>query len=83
MSNDVLYKFMAFEKLRTLTIANSDGLAVDFDEGVLPLLQICGPNLENLILTKFKSIDLSSKALRIPYMTILIPHIPTRNLCIT
>jgi hypothetical protein len=61
MDNEMLYKFMRFEKLRTLTIVNSDGLTLDYDEGVLPLLQICGPILENLILNKFKSVDLISK----------------------
>lgn len=62
MDNELLYKFMLFERLRSLTIVNSGGVTVDYDEGILPLLQICGPKLENLILTKFKSIELISKS---------------------
>lgn len=61
MDNDTFYKFMQFERLKSLTIVNSEGMTIDFDEGVLPILQVIGMNLENLILNKFESVDIVSK----------------------
>ena len=58
IGNETLYKFMQFEHLKTLTIVNNDGMTLDFDEGILPLLQICGPQLDNLILNKFPTVNL-------------------------
>jgi len=52
---------MQFENLKHLTIGNSDGLTLDFHEGILPLLQVCGPNLDSMILNKFECIDLVGK----------------------
>ena len=52
---------MQFEKLKSLTIVNSEGMTVDYEEGILPILQVIGPTLENLILNKFESVNLVSK----------------------
>lgn len=61
IDNDTFYKFMQFERLKTLTVVNSEGMTIDYGEGVLPILQVIGGNLENLILSKFASVDLISK----------------------
>lgn len=61
MDNDAFYKFMQFEHLKTLTIFNSEGKTIDYGEGILPLLQIIGGTLENLILSKFAVVDIVSK----------------------
>lgn len=61
MDNDTFYKFMQFEHLKTLTIFNSEGKTIDYGDGILPLLQVVGPTLENLILSKFDEVDLSCK----------------------
>lgn len=61
IDNDTFYKFMQFERLKTLTVVNSEGMTIDYGEGVLPILQVIGGNLENLILSKFESVDLISK----------------------
>lgn len=61
IDNETFYKFMQFENLKALTIVNSEGLTIDYEEGVLPILQVIGANLENIILTKFESVNLVSK----------------------
>ncbi len=61
IDNDAFYKFMQFEKLKTLSIFNVSYDALDYEEGIAPLLLIIGHTLENLILSKFKSVDLLSK----------------------
>ncbi|CAL8084494.1 unnamed protein product [Orchesella dallaii] len=58
--NDTFYKFMQFERLKSLEIVNSEGQTVDYEEGVLPILQVIGASLENVILSKFASVDLLS-----------------------
>lgn len=60
MDNDTFYKFMQFETLKSLTVFKNEGQPLEFDEGILPVLQVVGPTLENLILTKFSDIDLVS-----------------------
>lgn len=60
MDNDTFYKFMQFENLRSLTISNAEGMTIDYEEGVLPILQVIGSSLENIILNKFASVDLVS-----------------------
>ncbi|CAG7825672.1 unnamed protein product [Allacma fusca] len=60
IGNEMLYKFMQFENVRSVTIVNNDGMTLDYDEGVLPFLQVCGPQLENLILNKFTTVNLTS-----------------------
>jgi hypothetical protein len=62
IDNEIFYKFMQFENLKSLTLFNSEGKTIDYDEGVLPVLQVVGPNLENLILSKFLEVDLVSKS---------------------
>lgn len=60
MDNDTFYKFMQFEHLKTLSIFNSEGKTIDYEDGVQIVLQIVGPTLENLILSNFSSVDLIS-----------------------
>ncbi|KAG7166803.1 hypothetical protein Hamer_G010470, partial [Homarus americanus] len=56
VDNDVLYKVMMMEHLTHLRITNSEGLTLDFQEGVLPVLTVkaigeCCPRLQNLALS--------------------------------
>ncbi|XP_035705612.1 uncharacterized protein LOC118434945 isoform X2 [Folsomia candida] len=68
MDNDAFYKFMQFEHLKTLTIFNSEGKTIDYGEGILPLLQIIGGTLENLILSKFAVVDIVSLGRSCPHL---------------
>lgn len=61
LPSDALYKLMLFERLTSVSLTNSEGLTLDFHEGVLPLLAVCGQRLQNLILANFTSVDISGK----------------------
>jgi hypothetical protein len=56
-----LYKLMVMQHLTSISLTNSDGLSLDFHEGVLPLLTVCGHKLQNLILVNFTSVDITGK----------------------
>lgn len=56
-----LYKFMVMQNLTSISLTNSEGLSLDFHEGVLPLLTVCGHKLQNLILVNFTSVDVTGK----------------------
>ncbi|XP_046984838.1 EIN3-binding F-box protein 1-like isoform X1 [Schistocerca americana] len=58
LPSEALYKFMLFENLCALSLTNCDGLTLDFEAGVLPLLCVIGGNLQNLILSNFTFIDI-------------------------
>ncbi|XP_022187260.2 uncharacterized protein LOC111046079 [Nilaparvata lugens] len=58
IKNEDLYKLMVLDKLTTLSLTNCDGLTLDFDVGVLPLLTVCGHQLHSLILTNFTNINI-------------------------
>ncbi|KAK3909480.1 F-box/LRR-repeat protein 2 [Frankliniella fusca] len=59
LPNEALYKFMVLESLTALSLSNGEGMTLDFQEGVLPLLSACGERLQNLILTNFTEVDLA------------------------
>ncbi|KAK7793601.1 hypothetical protein R5R35_011115 [Gryllus longicercus] len=59
LASEDLYKFMLFERLSSLSLTNSEGLTLDFHDGVLPVLATCGPRLLNLILANFTSVDIA------------------------
>lgn len=59
LPSEVLYKFMVLENLTALSLTNGEGLTLDFQEGVLPLLSACGERLQNLILANFTEIDIA------------------------
>ena len=56
-----LYKLMTMQHLTSISLTNSEGLSLDFHEGVLPLLTVCGHQLQNLILVNFTSVDITGK----------------------
>lgn len=58
IENEHLYKFMGYENLYHLRLTNSDNLTLDFNEGVLPILQIKGHQILTLLLVKFISLDI-------------------------
>jgi hypothetical protein len=49
------------EHLTSLSLTNSEGLTLDFHEGVLPLLAVCGERIQNLILANFTSVDITGE----------------------
>lgn len=61
LPSEVLYKFMQFEKLQSLSLTNCDGLTLDFELGVLPLLCVVGHSLRNIILSNFTYVDVLCK----------------------
>ncbi|XP_042226079.1 uncharacterized protein LOC121869048 isoform X1 [Homarus americanus] len=60
VDNDVLYKVMMMEHLTHLRITNSEGLTLDFQEGVLPVLTVKGHQLLSLLLANFASVDVAA-----------------------
>lgn len=52
---------MVLENLTALALTNGEGLTLDFQEGVLPLLSACGDRLQNLILANFTDVDVASE----------------------
>lgn len=61
LPSEALYKLMVMEHLTSISLTNSEGLTLDFHEGVLPLLAVCGHRLQNLILTNFTSVDITGE----------------------
>nr|CAD7410430.1 unnamed protein product [Timema cristinae] len=59
LPNEALYKLMAMENLTSISITNSEGLTIDFYDGILPLLCACGHHLQNLILANFTAVDIT------------------------
>ena len=59
LTNSGVYSLMNCVHLTSLHIANTDMFLVDFDEGIVPVLTICGHNLQSLILDRFKHVDIS------------------------
>lgn len=60
VDNDVLYKVMRMENLTHLRITNSEGLTLDFHEGVLPVLTVKGHQLHSLLLVNFTTVDVAA-----------------------
>ncbi|XP_063602024.1 uncharacterized protein LOC134778128 isoform X3 [Penaeus indicus] len=60
VENDVLYKIMRMENLTHLRITNSEGLTLDFHEGVLPVLTVKGHQLHSLLLVNFTTVDVAA-----------------------
>jgi hypothetical protein len=58
LENAGLVKLVRFEKLSQLALTNDEDRSLDFFEGVLPILQVRGRQLLNLILTDFLVVDL-------------------------
>ena len=44
--------------LQSLEIGNNDDFAIEFDEGIGPILTLCGQSLRKLVLDKFRSVDI-------------------------
>ncbi|CAG0918504.1 unnamed protein product [Notodromas monacha] len=66
IDNEGLMKFMAFERLTHLSITNDDDRTLDFFEGVLPILQARGEQMQNLILTDFLVVNIDALASACP-----------------
>lgn len=60
LPSEALYKLMVLENLTALSLTNGEGLTLDFQEGVLPLLSACGERMQNLILVKFTDVDIAA-----------------------
>ncbi|XP_076066825.1 uncharacterized protein LOC143040067 isoform X2 [Oratosquilla oratoria] len=60
VSSEVLYKFMALNHLAHLQLTNSEGMALDFLEGVVPLLTVKGHQLVSLLLSNFAFVDVGA-----------------------
>lgn len=52
---------MVLENVTALSLTNGEGLTLDFQEGVLPLLSACGEKLQNLILANFTEVDIAGE----------------------
>ena len=50
---------MGCHNLQHLNLANTDMFRMDFDEGLSPVLSVCGSNLVSLTLDRFKHVDVS------------------------
>lgn len=61
VDNSVLYPAMRLEHLAHLRLTNCDGLTLNFQEGVLPLLTVKGSQLISLLLANFTTVDLAGK----------------------
>ncbi|XP_023711442.1 uncharacterized protein LOC111866586 isoform X3 [Cryptotermes secundus] len=59
LPSTALYKLMVMEHLTSLSLTNCEGLTLDFQEGVLPLLAVCGERLQSLILANFTYVDIA------------------------
>ncbi|XP_054281472.1 uncharacterized protein LOC128999131 isoform X2 [Macrosteles quadrilineatus] len=59
LPNESLYKLMVLENLSALSLSNSEGCTFTFQEGVLPVLSVCGNKLHSLILSNFPGIDIA------------------------
>ncbi|RXG52998.1 hypothetical protein Avbf_16059 [Armadillidium vulgare] len=59
ISNESLYRIMTLENLCHLRFTNNDNQSIDFYEGILPILTVCGHRLETLLLVKFTMIDIA------------------------
>ena len=59
LGNSGLYSVMNCPHLRHLHLANTDLLRLDFDEGLAPVLTVCGSNLASLVLDRFKHLDIN------------------------
>ncbi|KAL7645807.1 UNVERIFIED_CONTAM: hypothetical protein RMT77_002704 [Armadillidium vulgare] len=60
ISNESLYRIMTLESLSQLRFTNNDNQSIDFYEGILPILTVCGHRLETLLLVKFTMIDIAA-----------------------
>ena len=60
LGNSGLYSVMNCPSLQHLHLANTDLLRLDFDEGLSPVLSVCGHNLATLILDRFKHLDINT-----------------------
>lgn len=54
-----LFQLMTFEHLSALSLTNSEGCTFTFQEGVMPVLSVCGPRLHSLILSNFPGVDIA------------------------
>lgn len=76
LTNPGLYSLMNCVHLTSLNIANTDLFLVDFDEGIVPVLTVCGHHLQSLILDRFKHIDISVIGMMCPKLSKLsLSHI--------
>ncbi|XP_069165548.1 F-box/LRR-repeat protein 20-like isoform X3 [Procambarus clarkii] len=60
VENEVLYKVMTMEYLTHLRITNSEGLTLNFQEGILPVLTVKGHQLISLLLANFTNVDVAA-----------------------
>ena len=58
LTNESVIQLINLEHLRVLNVANSDEELVTFEEGLLPLLQVRGKNLDDLALFEINNLDL-------------------------
>ena len=76
LSSAGLYSFMSCQHLQDLHITNTDLFLVDFDEGVAPVLSVCGHSLVSLSLDKFKHVDIGFIGTHCPKLKFLaLEHI--------
>ena len=66
LGNTGLYSVMNCRNLQRLHLSNTDLLRLDFDEGLSPVLSLCGCNLTSLILDRFKHLDINIIGLNCP-----------------
>ncbi|XP_076066570.1 uncharacterized protein LOC143039963 isoform X4 [Oratosquilla oratoria] len=59
-SSEILYKFMALDHLAHLQLTNTDGMVLDFLDGVVPLLTVKGHQLLSLLLSNFAFVDVGA-----------------------
>ena len=59
LGNAGLYSVMNCQNLQHLHLSNTDLMRIDFDEGLSPVLSVCGSNLTTLILDRFKHLDIN------------------------
>ena len=66
LGNSGLYSVMNCRHLQHLHLVNTDLLRLDFDEGLSPVLSVCGSSLTTLVLDRFKHLDINTIGLNCP-----------------
>ena len=66
LGNTGLYSVMNCHNLQHLHLSNTDLFRLDFEEGLTPVLSVCGSNLVSLVLDRFKHLDIHTIGLNCP-----------------
>lgn len=74
-----LYQLMLLDNLSALSLTNCEGCTFTFQEGVLPVLSVCGARLHSLILSNFPGVDIAGESTMFPQFSALTLSSLKRN----